>query len=318
MVLAFLCAILLWVTPAHADPTATRDALDRLQEVLEVQAEAGAFGAAGSQPVILVRAEPRYIESEAWFQTRVVEVLVPVFADGGLRVCEACSASRAQVGDGAMVVQSGPVTLDEVRALDDAARGTAPVAGLAVWVDETISGVSVRVVDLSNGRVVLARNVDPNLAESRRSRRTYTQAEELARRARGDGLTQSFVDVAVFPGQHVSIDWTDQWGPDNRRLSGVTVSLFDPVLGVGACHHRATRLFDTTVGAQVLMSVPTALVNSFGTDVGDVIDPMLTAAGVIRVPFGRKNYGINLIASTNSRVGVGISLLNATLLPVLP
>ena len=38
----------------------------------------------------------------------------------------------------------------------------------------------------------------------------------------------------------------------------------------------------------------------------------------MRIPFGRSNYGALLTASTNGQVGFGISLMNISLLPVLP
>ena len=51
---------------------------------------------------------------------------------------------------------------------------------------------------------------------------------------------------------------------------------------------------------------------------GDVLDPLVTVVGVARVPFGRSNYGGVVTVSTNGQVGIGISLLNISLLPVIP
>ena len=45
---------------------------------------------------------------------------------------------------------------------------------------------------------------------------------------------------------------------------------------------------------------------------------LMTGVFVARVPFGRSNYGAVLTASTNGQIGVGISLMNMSLLPVLP
>jgi hypothetical protein len=123
--------------------------------------------------------------------------------------------------------------------------------------------------------------------------------------------------VAIYPGQHISLDWTEQWGKSNAQMSGITISLFDPVLGLGACHYRAVDFFDILVGGKLIVSIPTALVASFG-DVGNVVDPRLTAVGIVRVPFGRSNYGGVLSVSTNGQLGLGISLMNISLLPVLP
>lgn len=304
---------------AQAQTANTADALERLDELLAVRIEEGRLSAEALQPAILVSARPRYEASQGWFAVRVIEVLQGTLGEGALRVCEACMVPRAYVEEGHMVYQTGPIGLEEVVRLDSQTRGKAAPARTAVWVEETRSGVTVRIIDLASGGVVFAQNVDPDLVENRNTQRMYTLSEELERRARGDSVTQAFVDFGLYPGQHISLDWTEQWGKTNANLSGVTISLVDPIAGVGAVHYRRVDFFDVLVGAQVVMSLPTALVNSVGDgDTGDLIDPLLTAVGVVRVPFGRSNYGAVLLASTNGQVGLGISLMNISLLPVIP
>lgn len=303
---------------ASAGPDATRDALDRLEEILELRVDDGQLAPSEVVPAILVSVEPRYEESEAWFAARSLEVLTHAFGNGNLRLCEACMAPRAFVGDGQLVYQAGPIGLDEVVRLDDQARGDAQPAKTAIWLDEHRGGVAIRIVDLRTARVLFAQNVDPSLVENRNSQRLYTLSEELERRARGDSITQAFVDLAVYPRQHISLDWTDQWGPTNANLSGITLSLIDPVAGVGAVHYRRLELLNILVGAKVIVSMPTALVRLVDDSGAEIIDPMLTGVALTRVPFGRSNYGAVLSVSTNGVFGVGISLMNISLLPVLP
>jgi len=302
---------------AHAQTPAARDSLDRLGEVLELRVEDRRLRPDEVMPAILVSARPRDVASDGWYGTRVIEVLQGAFGQSGLRVCEACMAPRATVESGTMVYQAGPVGIDEIVRLDDLSRGGAEPARTAIWVDEYAGGVSIRIVDLRTARVLFAQNVDPSLVEHTNTRRMYALAAEQERRARGDGLTQAFVDVAFWPGQHVSLDWTDQWGKRNRQFSGLTLSAYDPVLGLGAVHYYCIGFLDTLVGAQVVLSLPTTLIRGLGQD-GDLLDPLLTGVAVVRVPFGRSNFGAVVTASTNGRVGVGISLMNISLLPVLP
>ncbi|MEQ1565398.1 MAG: hypothetical protein ABMA64_07150 [Myxococcota bacterium] len=309
--------VLTWLAAAAlAGPDATRDALDRLEEVLELRLEDGRLSRDDVLPAIVVQARPRYEETAPWFATRSLEVLQQAFGEGNLRLCEACMAPRGFVGGGELVYQTGPIGLDEVTRLDDGARGPAPAARSAVWIEEYAGGVSVRIVDLRTARVLFAQNIDPLLIENANSQRMYTLSEELERRARGDSLTQAFVDLVVYPGQHVSLDWTEQWGPTNANLSGITLSLVDPVVGVGAVHYRRVDVLDTLVGAKLIVSVPTALVRI--VDDGDVIDPLLTGVALVRVPFGRSNYGAVASVSTNGAIGIGVSLLNIRLVPVIP
>ena len=268
-------------------------------------------------PALLVSAQPRYEPSEEWFAVRVIEVLQASFGQG-LRLCEACMAPRAWVGEGALTWQTGPIGLDEVLRLDELHRGGSPAARSAIWVDEVPSGVAIRIVDLRSARVLFAQNVDPYLVEHRRSQRSYQLSEELERRARGDSLTQSFLDLALYPGQHISLDITEQWGPTNHNLSGLTLSLVDPVIGVGASHYRVLPVGKVLIGGKLLLSLPTAVVRNVSEDETEVIDPLVTGVAVLRVPFGGSNYGAVLTASTNGQFGAGISLMNIRLLPVIP
>lgn len=303
---------------ARAGTPETRAAFDRLDEVLSVRLDDGSLSARDLTPAILVSAKPLWESSDGWFQTRAIEAAQRVVGPGALRVCEACMTPRADVSGGSMVVTSGTIGLDEITRFDEQVRGSALPARAALWIDEHRGGVSIRIVDLRNGAVLFAQNVDPERVENRNTRRMYTLAEEYDRRARGDSLTQGFADFALYPGQHISLDWTDQWGKTNANLSGVTISLLDPFAGIGACHYRRVPLYDVLVGGKLVLSLPTALVRSFGEDAGEVIDPLVSVVGVVRVPFGRSNYGAVLTASTNGRIGIGISLMNVSLLPVIP
>lgn len=302
---------------AFAESSTARDSLDRLEELLQLRVEDGRLRAEDVMPAILVSAQPRTEESKVWFSTRAIEVLQHAFGEGGLRLCEACMAPRATVDSGQMVYQTGPVSIEEVVRLDDLSRGGAEAAHSAIWLDEYRGGVSIRIVDTRTSRVIFAQNVDPNLVENTNTQRIYTLSEELERRARGDGLTQAFVDIAFYPGQHASLDWTDQWGKKNRQFSGVTLSLYDPVIGIGASHYYCIGFLHALVGGKVILSMPTAIVQGLGQS-GSVIDPLLTGVGVIRVPFGRSNFGGLLTVSTNGEIGFGVSLMNISLLPVLP
>ncbi len=317
LLMVLLLGLLLGVGDAHADSSLTRDALDRLEELIELRVQDGRLDPQDVAPAILVSAEPRYRGSADWYTTRVISLLDNRFGDGNLRLCEACMAPRAWVTDGALTYQTGPIGLDEVARLDEQSRGDSPPARTAIWVDENAQGVSIRIVDIASARVVYARNVDPMMIEDSRTKRSHALAAELERRARGDSITQAFVDLGLYPGQHISIDWTEQWGPTNHNLSGITLSAYDPVVGLGASHYRALKFFDILVGGKLIVSLPTAVARAFD-DVGDVIDPMITLVAVTRVPFGRSNYGAVLSVSTNGEVALGISLMNISLLPVLP
>lgn len=230
-------------------------------------------------------------------------------------------APHAYVQSGRFEQSSTALGAAEISQLDSIARGTSAPARIAIWLDETIDGVSLRIIDLQNSRIVMAQNFDPSLTEATRTKKGISYSEELDRRARGVSLTHTFIDVAIYPGQHISLDWAEQWGDENRNLSGVSLSLFDPLLGIGAHYFRVIpQALNVMVGAKVLLSIPTALVAAVtqGQQPNGLPDPLVTGVFMIRLPIASSNYGVILSVSTNGRVGLGFSLLNFSFLPFLP
>lgn len=315
--LALLAALL--PTAALAQRETTREALSRLEETLSMRVEDGGLALKDLVPAIVVSVTPAFEETRSWYPNAALAALVRVFGSASLRSCEACMAPRLYVEQGQLEQLTTSLGTAEITRLDESARGGAAPARTAIWLDETVQGVSLRIIDLKNSRIVLAENFDPMLVESARTRRTFSLARELERRARGDSIAHTFIDVAMFPGQHVSLDWTEQWGDTNSNLSGVSLSLFDPVLGVGVAYYRVVpNALNIMVGAKVLMSVPTALVINITGQQQQLLDPLLTGVLVVRVPIASSNYSVTLSASTNGRVGIGFSLMSLSLLPTLP
>ncbi len=311
--------LLLLPSLALAQRENTRDALARLEETLQLRLEEGGFSVQDLMPVMVVSAMPAFEETRTWYPNAAVGTLGRVFGNASLRACEACMSPRLYVQDGRMEQMTTGVGVTEIVRFDEDARGNAPPAKSAIWLDETGHGVSFRMVDLRNSRIVLADNFDPGLRAMARSKRNFSLTRELERRARGDSLTHTFIDFTVYPGQHFSLDWVEQWGDTNANLSGVTFSGWDPVFGIGGAYYRVIpKAMNIMVGGKVIMSVPTALVQSVTGDNTTVLDPLLSGVFMVRVPISTTNYGITFSASTNGRIGVGLTLMNFHLLPVLP
>jgi hypothetical protein len=304
---------------ALAQRDASREALSRLDEILALRLEDGGVGVKELLPAMVVSVNPAFEETRTWYPTEALATLVRVFGAAGLRACEACMAPRTYVQEGQLEQVSMNLGAAEITRLDEMSRGNSAPARTAIWLDETAEGVSLRIIDLHNSRILLAENFDAAMTGAARTRRNLSLVRELDRRARGDSITHAFVDVTVYPGQHISTDWVDQWGDTNANLSGFSLSLFDPVLGVGGAYYRVIpSAFNITVGAKVLMSVPTGLVRGIAGEDVEILDPLLTGVFMVRVPIARSNYGITFSASTNGRLGVGFSLMNVSLLPFLP
>lgn len=321
MLLARLGFLALFVPAlALAQRETSVDSLARVEESLTARIEDGALIQGDLQPAIVVSVMPAFEETKTWYPTAALQTLVRVLGASSIRSCEACMTPRLYVQPERLEENFNALTTEEIIRLDENSRGNAPPAKTAIWLDENPHGVSLRIIDLRNGRVLVAENFDPGLREMARTRRNFTLTRELERRSRGDSLTHTFLDVAVYPGQHISLDWAEQWGATNCNLSGVTLSLFDPVIGVGAHYFRVIpSALNIAVGVKVILSVPTALVQGISGDSStELIDPLLTGVAMVRIPIATSNYGVILSASTNGRIGVGLSLMNISLFPVIP
>ncbi|MBL8918681.1 MAG: hypothetical protein JNJ54_07485 [Myxococcaceae bacterium] len=299
----------------------TRGALSRLEEALPRRLNDGVLALKDLTPALVVSTLPAFEQTRAWYPAAAVTALSRVFGAGALRACEACMAQRLTVEDGRLEQVATSLSVQDLVRLDELTRGGSARSVSAIWLDETMEGVAIRIVDLRNGRILLAENIDPNLTSVIESRKTVSQAEELERRARGDSLTHLFVDLGLLPQQHVSLDWLEQWGPDNANLSGFSLSVVDPFAGLGVAYFRVIPIaFNLMVGAKFLLSVPIAVVNAFTPDtpMGLLGDSLFTGVAMLRLPLFKTNYALVASVSTNGRVAVGISLLNFSLLPFLP
>ncbi len=312
------CLAALIPAVAFAERDATRGALARLEETLTIKLEDGTLVLKDLSPLIVVSVAAAYEESKASYPNAALASLVRIFGARSLRSCEACMLPRTFVEGGHLEQLTTNLGTVEIVRLDEATRGNAPPARVAIWLDETADGVAVRMVDLRNSQLLLADNFDAGLREARRSLKSVSLARELDRRARQESITHTFVDIGIFPGQHVSLDWAEQWGDTNCNLTGATLSLFDPLLGVGANYFRIIpQVLNVMVGVKLLLSIPTALVRSLGSN-AQLFDPIATGVLEIRLPIFSSNYAVMLTVSTNGRVALGLSLMNFSLLPFLP
>lgn len=307
---------LLLSTAAQAQRAETSEALERLRDVLEPVVQDGIL--TGVSPIIVVSARPAFETTRSWFPTAAVVALGDAVGRANLRACEACMNPRATMREGAFVYASGTLSLAEIVAIDADMRGVAAPAMAAAWVDETDGGVSVRIISLSTGRILFAENLDGQLQARQRTARTFRFTDDQERRLRGESLTHVAIDIGLLPGQHVSMDILDQFGDRNLDLAGVSLSAVDPFLGVGGAYYRVIpEAFNLTIGVQALVAVPTAASNALGLE-GELIDPLLTGVLVARWPIPHSGFGVLATASTNGTLTIGVSLLNISLLPVLP
>jgi hypothetical protein len=280
--------------------------------------------------VLLVSAQPAFEETRSSFPAAAAAVVVDVFGPRQVRLCNACMNPRVVQGEGGLRYDTGELALADLLAVDAAARGTAPAARLGVWLDETPAGVALRIVDLGSGNLLLARHLEPGLATWKRSARHVSVTDDIRRRLRGDSLTHVHWNLGLYPGQHVGLELLDQFGPERRDLAGLSLSVLNPVAGIGgAYHHVFPEALNVAVGAKVIVGIPGLVVEAVNDQAGTdanltaFIGGPITAMTTAQLPIFDTNYAVFAFAGVHlprfsPTVGVGVSLLNVHVLPILP
>ena len=127
----------------------------------------------------------------------------------------ACRFPRTYAEPGRLEQRTGPVGVAELRLIDHNLRGNGAAAKSGIWLEETARGISVKVVQLASGRILLAENIDLKEVSAPSLRNGWNAYENLSDAPR-EGITHAFVDIGLYPGQHISGDWVEQWGQNNR------------------------------------------------------------------------------------------------------
>jgi hypothetical protein len=315
-------------TPARAQRASTDGGLARAREAL---LEAQRDGAVPTDVVVLlVSARPAYAETRAAFPAAAAAVLVDVFGPGRVRACEACMNPRVVEGSAGVRYDTGEITLADALALDAATRGAAPAARLGAWLEETPTGVALRIVDLGDGSVLLSRHLDPALQTLQRSARQVTVTEDIRRRLRGDSLTHVHWNLGLYPGQHLSLELLDQFGPARTDLAGLSLTMVNPLLGVGGAYQRIfPEAWNVAVGGKVIVGIPGLVIDAFDQNLPPdpqiigLIGGPVTVMATAQLPIFDTNYAVFAFAGLHlpsflPSAGLGISLLNVHVLPILP
>ncbi|MCP4500565.1 MAG: hypothetical protein GY822_11450 [Deltaproteobacteria bacterium] len=319
-VVAVACVALLFVgTSANAQRYATELGIERMEETLQPKVEEGSLSVQGIGPVLLVGATSAYEETRAWFPTAALESMIRVFGNGNVRACEACMNPMVRV-EKQRLEYNTVLSLADIARLDAEMRGNGPPARAAVWLEETPAGVAIRIISIDNGQVLYAGNFDRLQKERERTAKSYNLSLDLGRRLRGESLTHIFIDFGLLPNQHWSADIVEQFGPYNLNLAGLTLSLIDPLGGMGLSYYRVIpQLWDLTLGVQAIVSLLTAAGYALSPDnPQDLIDPLLTGVLVARWPIPSTNFAVLATASTNFNFTIGVSMMNVSFMPFLP
>ncbi len=179
--------------------------------------------------------------------------------------------------------------------------------------------LSWRLEEARSGDIISAGVVDQRGNWSLRTLGKSTQNEADERRAAGQPLMHTVLDVGAYPSAYISLDFLEQWGEYNNRFTGIALSLYNPTGGIGISHYQVIPQFgNTMVGAQFLLNIPQVLSSTQkdsnnNEDKNDSNDQYLLNI-MLRYPLTTSGiWNAFFFVSTSASVGAGISLIGIDL-----
>jgi hypothetical protein len=191
------------------------------------------------------------------------------------------------------------------------------------YFQEDAKRLSWRLEEARSGDILSAGVVDQEGNWTRRTISRSTMNEAAERRAAGQPLMHTVLDIAAYPSAFVNIDFLEQWGEYNNRFTGIGLSLYNPTGGVGISHYQIIpRMGNAMVGAQFLLNIP-AVLSSAGKksdsssddeeDESTTNDQFLLNL-MLRYPLTDSGiWNVFFFVSTSASVGAGISLIGIDL-----
>lgn len=317
----------LWMRPLLAQTDQEQAPLSEMQRYFDQQRQSGHLQEAG--PLLLFVRPSGAPEVDQALLENIVGILAEIVSPEDIRVCAACMRPRTQVQTNRAQRHTAPPTLTELATLDAQLRGGAPPAHLVLVVQRLGPEIALQIYRLQNGSLLASELFTGRKRETQQMALRLPYREGIKQKARGWGLTHWVVDAVVYPNAHFGMDVLDQVGEYRNHLIGVSTSMWNPLLGAGVAYHYVLQdYWNATVGAKLLLSMPTliakGLADDFQTGVG--FEPTFTPVLMARVPIPNTPLTLSAMASVSvdvgavrlPQVGIGLSLVDLFPAPVLP
>jgi hypothetical protein len=226
--------------------------------------------------------------------------------------CVDCDRWRIKIEKGqGLRLHNGELSLAELGTLKQDPRYSA--AKSLTMVRETPAGVEIRVMELVDGRILLAETVDATetLADLRPK---GAWGWERDRRLRGEGLNYVFFNLGLYPSPVVQLEFLEQWGERNQHISGVGLSLIGPTLALGGIYHyMIPQMRRLNLSGALYLPLANAVAN---TGDREGLASRLVFQAMAQYAVG-ESYGLFASLSTEPVFSVGFVFFGPVLLPFL-
>ncbi|SMF71120.1 hypothetical protein [Pseudobacteriovorax antillogorgiicola] len=217
--------------------------------------------------------------------------------------CQECLRPEVRPGKG-LYYRYGFISLDDVRNIYE---GKELQPRSALWVAYADGSLSYRLVSLKTGRVIYSDTIQEDLDWNSRSIRNFTKSRMKERYGRQDAIYHHTWEMGLYPNFNLSYNFLNQWGENNDQLSGLTISVINPTLAIGAAYYKVLDLDNAPiVGAKLLVKIPEALASESGESSSG---SSLVVQAIAKHPFPGNWGGLSgmVTVDTEGTVSIGVS-----------
>ena len=292
----------------------TASDLAMLEDALEQRVSKDAGFSAKILPMLVATPVHHWVESRNDFAAEAFKALGKVFnKPSDLINCPDCDSWRLHVREGAgLLINNGELSLGELDRLRKEKR-YGQAKSLAM-IAETPAGVDLRIIDLSDGRILFQKLADSTERLSDIQPYLHFQ-EERERRERGESLFYVFVNLGFYPNALLQTEFLEQWGDRNQYITGLGLSLVNPNFSLGlVTHYMIPKMRQLHVGAGLYMPLQNALqITARSTKDAS---SLAVAQAMLEYTFGA-SFGVFASVSTQGQFSLGVNLYNPLLMPFL-
>lgn len=263
-------------------------------------------------PMLLATPVHHWTESKADFAAGVTRILTRVAgAADAIIACTECDTWRLHVSaQNQLEIHNGELSLNELATLRKILKyGEAHSMAL---VRETPTGVEMKVISIEDGRILFY-----TLADSSKNLDDATPylnyARERDRRLSGESLSYVFVNMGLYPQGLFQLEFVEQWGDRNQHISGIGLSLFNPVFALGAVYHYMfPRIRKLHVSGSFYYPLQNALADAAGSNDG----PSSSFVGQAMIQYAFANsYAVFASVNSEGSLSLGFNFYNPLFMP---
>lgn len=309
---AIVFLLVMKANPAFALLSQTGNDLNVLADDLKFRLEQDSTLKQQVTPLLVSTPLHYWQESRDDFAANVFQILREIFTEqNALIPCPDCDAWRLHVTDkNSLTIHNGELSAGEIAFIQNNAKYREAKA--VVQIQETATGVLTKIVSLKDNRLLYYKLADAT--QSLDQTRPWDHLAQARDRAlREESLAYVFFHLGLYPKAIAQFEFDEQWGNRNQHISGITLSLLEPTMSIGANYHY---LFPGNRRFHISGSLLYPLQNAFESVSKDNATKVFVAQAMAQYSFAN-SYAVFLSLNTQGTISLGFSFYNPLFMPFL-